>query len=656
MGCALFCALVARSQSYFLNGTAQSSGGDCYQLTTTLGNQNGAVWYGELLDLTEPFDLNFTMNFGTFDATGADGMVFVLQDVGTAALGETGGGLGFNGFNPSFGIEFDTWLNGQYGDIAQDHIGFISDGSVDHSPPTGLAGPVTANEFGLNIEDGADHPVRITWDPATHIVAVYFDCALRLAAAIDLIDDVFSGQSLVYWGFTGSTGGSFNNQTVCLSPNILATGPVAQVCPGGAVELNVIGAPGSDYIWTPATFLSDTLGATVVCTPDTTTTYTVTYTGFCEDQITDSITVFVEELVAEAEAVPSSVLNCLVSEIALEGGSNFGSGINYGWELASASGNIVSADGMLATVDAAGSYLFTAISEDGVCADSLILEVQADFDTISSSIGASASQLNCWHDSIVLTASTEPGGVIQWNIPGGAAFDWIEEPHQLITANPGVWTLVTTNPVNGCTSTTSVALGMDFTAPDVDAGFADTLTCDVPTTVVQGVQVQPEEYTPVLAWNWSTGALNSLNPWSVWAPQVLLPGTYYLEVYLEETGCYGMDSVVVFQDPEAIIDVSSARLPNVISPNKDGHNERLTLYLEDQPDFPLLSIVEHMDLVIFNRWGNAIFESTGIPVEWDGRLNGELAAEGTYYCRLNFLVVCGEEQRGTIFGAFQLFR
>ena len=100
------------AQSYFLNGTAQSLGGDCYQLTTTQGKQNGTVWYSELIDLSQPFDLNFTMNFGTFDATGADGMVFVLQDVGTNALGQTGGALGFSGFNPSFGIEFDTWQNG----------------------------------------------------------------------------------------------------------------------------------------------------------------------------------------------------------------------------------------------------------------------------------------------------------------------------------------------------------------------------------------------------------------------------------------------------------------------------------------------------------------------------------------------------------------
>ena len=88
------------AQSYFLNGTAQSLGGDCYQLTTTQGNQNGAVWYSDLIDLTQPFDLNFTMNFGTLDASGADGMVFVLQDVGTDALGQSGGCLLYTSPSP----------------------------------------------------------------------------------------------------------------------------------------------------------------------------------------------------------------------------------------------------------------------------------------------------------------------------------------------------------------------------------------------------------------------------------------------------------------------------------------------------------------------------------------------------------------------------
>ena len=66
--------------------------------------------------------------------------------------------------------------------------------------------------------------------------------------------------------------------------------------------------------------------------------------------------------------------------------------------------------------------------------------------------------------------------------------------------------------------------------------------------------------------------------------------------------------------PEATVDASSAQLPNVITPNQDGMNERLTLYLADDPDFPLLSIVERYDTVVFNRWGGEVYRTTGAPV------------------------------------------
>ena len=330
------------AQTYFLNGTATASDGDCYQLTTTQGNQNGTVWYGEQIDLTEAFGLNFSMNFGTIDATGADGMVFVLQNVGTNALGETGGALGFSGFDPSFGIEFDTWQNGQFGDLVTDHIGFVSDGSVDHNPPTGLAGPVNANINGTNIEDGEDHPVRITWDPNTTIIAVYFDCDLRLFAEVDLVNEIFNGESEVYWGFTGSTGGSFNNQTVCLAPNIIATDPLVAICPGSSIELNVSGAPNTVYTWEPSDFLSDPNASTTLCTPDSTMTYVVSYEGFCDASISDTIVVLVEELEATVLTDPSSTLTCANPTIEVIAGSNFPSGIEFSWSSIDAGANFES--------------------------------------------------------------------------------------------------------------------------------------------------------------------------------------------------------------------------------------------------------------------------------------------------------------------------
>ncbi|MDE0978688.1 MAG: hypothetical protein OSA78_01745, partial [Flavobacteriales bacterium] len=519
--CSLLASKNHSGQAYFLNGTASPIEGDCYQLTTTQSNQNGTIWNGEFIDLDSPFELSFTMNFGTIDVTGADGMVFVLQDVGTDALGQSGGALGFNGFDPSFGVEFDTWNNGQYGDLAQDHIGFISDGSVNHAPPTGLGGPVQASLENINIEDGADHPVKITWDPETQIIAVYFDCAFRLAEQIDLVADIFNGQNLVYWGFTGSTGGSFNNQSVCLSENIIATGPETVICPGASVELNVVGAPNATYTWDPPTFLSDPNNATTWCTPDSSMAYTVTYEGFCDAEITDSVFVFVEPLVASAETLAGTTITCDISQIELFGASNFPNGVSYDWQNDDP-GNFVSNLGPNATVNAAGIYTLIVTSDDGVCIDEVSVEITSDFSTLDVILSSSGAQFDCTTEFLEITATAAADALLEWNIPSGANWDWILEPAVIETSTPGSWSVTSTNPANGCYTETTLVLEVDFTDPQVEAGWSDTITCASPAASIYDILITPESYTPMLDWNWSEGSLNAVDPLN---PIAYLPGT-----------------------------------------------------------------------------------------------------------------------------------
>ena len=168
------------------------------------------------------------MNFGDNDQ-GADGMMFVLQNESSTIEGQIGEDIGFGNIDPGLGIEFDTFKNENLGDMNADH-GIHRDGQSNHNAPTSLAGPVQAALFSSNIEDGEDHAIRITWDPVSQEIRVYFNCLFRLSANIDLIGDIFDGESLVWWGFTASTGGLNNVHSVCLYDNVSPSGNIG-ICP-----------------------------------------------------------------------------------------------------------------------------------------------------------------------------------------------------------------------------------------------------------------------------------------------------------------------------------------------------------------------------------------------------------------------------------------
>jgi gliding motility-associated-like protein len=67
------------------------------------------------------------------------------------------------------------------------------------------------------------------------------------------------------------------------------------------------------------------------------------------------------------------------------------------------------------------------------------------------------------------------------------------------------------------------------------------------------------------------------------------------------------------------------RIPNAISPNGDGEND--TWQIDHLGDYTANHVL------VFNRWGNKIFETSGYnrSNEWNGTISGQPAPVGTYY-------------------------
>jgi gliding motility-associated-like protein len=66
-------------------------------------------------------------------------------------------------------------------------------------------------------------------------------------------------------------------------------------------------------------------------------------------------------------------------------------------------------------------------------------------------------------------------------------------------------------------------------------------------------------------------------------------------------------------------------VPNAFSPNGDGAND--LLYVRGQ-------CLETLTFMVFNRWGQKVFETTDKNIGWDGTFKGDLMNTGVFVYRL----------------------
>ncbi|MEJ0061046.1 MAG: cadherin-like domain-containing protein [Terricaulis sp.] len=174
-----------------------------YVLTTT-GGQTGAVNSSGLIDVRANFTISFAILLGQNDG-GGDGAGFVLQAGAANAIGQTGGGLGLNGIANGLGIVFDTYSNSEFGEINNDSTSFMRTATGVRTAPVDLG----------NVEDGAYRQVTVSWDAATHTLSYSINgVVMGVLTDANLAANYFGGASLVHFGFTGATGGAFNEQRV----------------------------------------------------------------------------------------------------------------------------------------------------------------------------------------------------------------------------------------------------------------------------------------------------------------------------------------------------------------------------------------------------------------------------------------------------------
>ncbi len=126
------------------------------------------------------------------------------------------------------------------------------------------------------------------------------------------------------------------------------------------------------------------------------------------------------------------------------------------------------------------------------------------------------------------------------------------------------------------------------------------------------------------------------------APATMI--TYQHNYHGSVAGCYyitSIDSAGNESKPSNVVCMDNCPvyvLPNAFTPNADGHND---VY---HPFLPF-RFIDHVDMKIFNRWGDKVFETTDPMINWDGKdgnSHKELSTGTFYYvCYLYELRVSG---------------
>jgi gliding motility-associated-like protein len=95
-------------------------------------------------------------------------------------------------------------------------------------------------------------------------------------------------------------------------------------------------------------------------------------------------------------------------------------------------------------------------------------------------------------------------------------------------------------------------------------------------------------------------------------------------------GCYAITNVDLngnesdFSNIVCVDNCPLYNLPNAFTPNGDGANDLFV-------PFPY-RFVERIEISIFNRWGQVVFETTDPEINWDGTsLNGKELSDGVYH-------------------------
>jgi len=304
------------------------------------------------------------------------------------------------------------------------------------------------------------------------------------------------------------------------------------------------------------------------------------------------------------------------------------------WVLVSGNANINDINSPTATISglAVGVYTLQWVVDNGPCANGITTDEMTItvYDNASAPAAAGPDQDFCTPitDPVTMFASAPSAPATgQWTLVSGAGtIGDASSPFSAITdlglgENVFEWT-VNNGPCGTTTDRVSIRV-YDHTVEPADAGDDQEL-CQHQTTTAT-LDAAPATSTATGSWSLIAGSGTIANAGDANTTVTNLALGANVFVWTLDNGTCGTTTdtmVVVLKDCLKLV------IPNAFSPNGDGVN-----------DFYVIENLEYYPenkFIVFNRWGNKVFEASPYTNTWDGTSQfgaafGELLPESTYY-------------------------
>lgn len=252
----------------------------------------------------------------------------------------------------------------------------------------------------------------------------------------------------------------------------------------------------------------------------------------------------------------------------------------------------------------AGTYTVRLIMTDPIACNSPDTALQTvTFKNDSVKALFDVPNLNCISDSFRVTNRSKNGATYMWYFGDGKTSTSTSASHKYDTTGTYKVTLIAYNPAT-CNRVDSTSKTITlYPSPTADFTYSPT----VPETNVPYDFSNKSQNAITFNWNFGDGeGSQDMNPSHTYKRS----GNYSVcLVAFNKEGCSDTVCKPLVADVKPLADV-----PSAFSPNGDGKND--ILYVRGYG-------VQTVNLRIYNRWGQKVFETNDMEVGWDGTFNGK---------------------------------